>query len=272
MKKNKSLLNEEFSIDDFFDENEFDEIDDEYEVDAENDELTAEFNIVNEWRARLINEYNPLELESIKNELTQAFVDLENEIAENVKTLNENEQNYLKGNNVAGLMKYKMSFTNALNQTPLALLLQEAFSKKSVQAMIEPMTKVFANLDAGLLNEAEIEQIYHAAKLTVGDFYYASQATFNPSFDHYLDDNGFINDPLDAKMDVKQKQQFIKDLLVASLYMWANTRINGQDQMELSEHWLMDQSQIALNLITIDKLEQMRNQVRQKESIRNNDR
>ena len=166
-----------------------------------------------------MSEYNPLELEAIKNELTQAFIDLENEIAENVKTLNENEQNYLKANNVAGLMKYKMSFTNTLNQTPLALLLQEAFSKKSVQAMIEPMAKVFANLDAGLLDEAEIEKIYQAAKLTVSDFHYASQANFNPSADNYLDENDFVNDPLDAKMDLNQKQQFIKDLLVASLYM-----------------------------------------------------
>lgn len=42
--------------------------------------------------------------------------------------------------------------------------------------------------------------------------------------------------------------------------------------MELNEHWLMDQNQIALNLITIDKLEQMRNQVRQKESLKNQGR
>ena len=270
MKKNKSLLNEEFAIDDFFDE-EYDN-EDEYEVDNENDEATAEFIFLNEWRARLMSEYNPLELEAIKNELTQAFVDLENEIAENAKTLNENEQNYLKANNVAGLMKYKMSFTNTLNQTPLALLLQEAFSKKSVQAMIEPMAKVFANLDAGLLDEAEVERVFQAAKLTVSDFHYASQANFNPSADNYLDENDFVNDPLDAKMDLNQKQQFIKDLLVASLYMWANTRINGQDKMELNEHWLMDQNQIALNLITIDKLEQMRNQVRQKESLKNQGR
>ena len=271
MKKNKSLLNAEFPIQDFldeeeFDENEYDEYDDEYEdeapeIAAENEEPTAEFTLLDQWRSRLISEYNPLELEAIKNELTQAFIDLENEIAENVKSFNENEPNYLKANNIDGLMKYKMNFTNALKQTPLALLLQEAFSKKSVQAMIEPMAKVFANLDAGLLDEAEVERVFQAAKLTIIDFHFASQATFNPTPNNYnyLDNNDFVNDPLDAKMDLSQKQQFIKDLLVASLYMWANTIINGHDEVGFNEHWLMDQSQIALNLITVDKLEQMRN-------------